>query len=121
MSRTLSALHTPTLWSGPCRSGPGGCPGRRTMIDGIDGLRRNHPAEPRKRGPRMPFTDEELTARIRQEIAVSPFTGEGPPKVLGAPEGGRCPDLQDPGTASDAGGPAAGAPAPGRSHREEGA
>ena len=25
----------------------------------------------------MPFTDEELTARIRQEIAVSPFTGEG--------------------------------------------
>ena len=39
--------------------------------------RQNHPVEPRKRGPRMPFTDEELTARIRQEIAVSPFTGEG--------------------------------------------
>ena len=78
--------------------------------------RQNHPVAPRKRGPRTPFIDEELTARIRQEIAAS-----RPPKVLGAPEGGRCPDLQDPGTASDAGGPAAGATAPGRSHREEGA
>ena len=39
--------------------------------------RQNHPVEPRKRGPRTPFTDEELTARIRQEIAASPFTGEG--------------------------------------------
>ena len=39
--------------------------------------RRNHPAEPRKRGPKTPFTDAELTGRIRQEIAASPFTGEG--------------------------------------------
>ena len=39
--------------------------------------RQNHPVEPRKRGPRMPFTDEELTARIRQEIAAPLFTGEG--------------------------------------------
>ena len=33
--------------------------------------RQNHPVEPRKRGPRTPFTDEELTARIRQEIVAS--------------------------------------------------
>ena len=39
--------------------------------------RRNHPGEPRKRGPKTPFTDAELTGRIRQEIAASPFTGEG--------------------------------------------
>ena len=39
--------------------------------------RRNHPAELRKRGPKTPFTDAELTGRIRQEIAASPFTGEG--------------------------------------------
>ena len=28
--------------------------------------RRNHPAEPRKRGPKTPFTDAELTGRIRE-------------------------------------------------------
>ena len=39
--------------------------------------RRNHPAEPRRRGPKTPFTDAELTGRIRPEIAASPFTGEG--------------------------------------------
>ena len=39
--------------------------------------RRNNPVEPRKRGPRTSFTDAELTDRIRHEIAVSPFTGEG--------------------------------------------
>ena len=39
--------------------------------------RRNNPVELRKRGPRTLLTDEELTERIRQEIAASPFTGEG--------------------------------------------
>ena len=39
--------------------------------------RRNNPVELRKRGPRTLFTDQELTERIRQEIAASPFTGEG--------------------------------------------
>ncbi len=38
--------------------------------------RRNHPAEPRKRGPKTPFTDAELTGRIRQEIAASRLLGK---------------------------------------------
>jgi transposase InsO family protein len=43
--------------------------------------RRTHPVEPRKRGPRTPYTDDELTERIREDIAASPFTGEGHRKV----------------------------------------
>lgn len=39
--------------------------------------RRDHPVEPQKRGPQTHFTDDELTERIRAEIAASPFTGEG--------------------------------------------
>ena len=38
---------------------------------------RNDPVEARKRGPKTAFSDTELTERIRQEIAASPFTGEG--------------------------------------------
>ena len=52
----------------------GECPGRRTMRSEVDGTT---PVEPRKRGPRRSCIDAELTGRIRHEIAVSPFTGEG--------------------------------------------
>ena len=40
------------------------------------------PAEPpRRRGPKTRFTDAQLTERIREEIASSPFSGEGHRKV----------------------------------------
>ena len=39
--------------------------------------RRHNPLEARKRGPKTAFSDRELTERLRQEIAASPFTGEG--------------------------------------------
>jgi putative transposase len=39
--------------------------------------RRNNPVELRKRGPKTSLSDTELTERIREEIAASPFTGEG--------------------------------------------
>ena len=35
------------------------------------------PAEPTKRGPKTAYTDEGLTAHIRQALATSPFLGEG--------------------------------------------
>ena len=41
----------------------------------------NHPVESRKRGPRTAWTDEVLTERIREQIAASPFSGEGHRKV----------------------------------------
>ena len=43
--------------------------------------RRAHPIEFRKRGPRTPWSDEALTERIREQIADSPFRGEGHRKV----------------------------------------
>ena len=43
--------------------------------------RLNHPVESRKRGPRTAWTDEVLTERIREQIAASPFSGEGHRKV----------------------------------------
>ena len=43
--------------------------------------RLNHPVESRKRGPRTAWTDEALTERIREQIAASPFSGEGHRKV----------------------------------------
>ena len=43
--------------------------------------RLNHPVESRKRGPRTAWTDEALTERIREQIAASPFRGEGHRKV----------------------------------------
>lgn len=43
--------------------------------------RRGDPPELRKRGPKTAYTDEELTERIRHEIAISPFTGEGHRKI----------------------------------------
>jgi len=39
------------------------------------------PAEPAKRGPKAAYTDEVLTAHIRQVLAASPFLGEGHRKV----------------------------------------
>ena len=48
--------------------GPGACPGRRTICNRLGGAIRS---------PKTAFTDKELTERIRQEIADSPFTGEG--------------------------------------------
>lgn len=38
-------------------------------------------AEPAKRGPKTSYTDEVLTAHIRQVLAASPFLGEGHRKV----------------------------------------
>ena len=43
--------------------------------------RLNHPVESRKRGHRTAWTDEVLTERIREQIAASPFSGEGHRKV----------------------------------------
>jgi putative transposase len=43
--------------------------------------RRHQPPTPQKRGPRAAWTDAELTARIRQSLASSPFLGEGHRKV----------------------------------------
>ena len=43
--------------------------------------RRAHPIEFRKRGPRTAWSDEALTERIREQIAASPFSGEGHRKV----------------------------------------
>ena len=43
--------------------------------------RRTHPVEYRKRGPRTAWSDEALTERIREQIAASPFRGEGHRKV----------------------------------------
>ena len=43
--------------------------------------RLNHPVESRKRGPRTAWTHEVLTERIREQIAASPFSGEGHRKV----------------------------------------
>jgi transposase InsO family protein len=43
--------------------------------------RRDDPPELRKRGPKTLYTDEELTGRIRHEIGISPFTGEGHRKL----------------------------------------
>lgn len=43
--------------------------------------RRAHPIESRKRGPRTAWSDEALTERIREQIAASPFRGEGHRKV----------------------------------------
>ena len=43
--------------------------------------RRAYPIESRKRGPRTPWSDEALTERIREQIATSPFRGEGHRKV----------------------------------------
>ena len=43
--------------------------------------RRTHPVESRKRGPRTAWTNEALTERIREQIAASPFSGEGHRKV----------------------------------------
>ena len=83
--------------------------------------RRNHPGEPRKRGPKTPFTDAELTGRIRQEIAASPFTGEGHRKFWGAAPGRRRPHLQGSGLAPDAGSSTSGAPTPGRTRCAQGA
>ena len=73
MSRTLSPSTHP-LYGLARVAAAWGLP-RSTYYARRD--RRNHPAEPRKRGPKTPFTDAELTGRIRQEIAASPFTGEG--------------------------------------------
>ena len=39
--------------------------------------RRHNMVEARKRGPKTAFIDKELTERIWQEIAASPFAGEG--------------------------------------------
>ena len=39
------------------------------------------PTEPAKRGPKTAYTDEVLTAHIRQVLAISPFLGEGHRKV----------------------------------------
>jgi transposase InsO family protein len=39
------------------------------------------PREPAKRGPKTAYTDEALTAQIRQVLAASPFVGEGHRKV----------------------------------------
>lgn len=39
------------------------------------------PREPVKRGPKAGYTDEALTAHIRQVLAASPFLGEGHRKV----------------------------------------
>jgi transposase InsO family protein len=39
------------------------------------------PREPAKRGPKTAYTDEALTAHIRQVLAASPFLGEGHRKV----------------------------------------
>ena len=43
--------------------------------------RQTHPIESRKRGPRTAWSDEALTERIREQIADSPFRGEGHRKV----------------------------------------
>ena len=43
--------------------------------------RRAYPIEFRKRGPRTPWSDEALSERIREQIAASPFRGEGHRKV----------------------------------------
>ena len=43
--------------------------------------RRAYPIEIRKRGPRTAWSDEALTERIREQIAASPFRGEGHRKV----------------------------------------
>ena len=43
--------------------------------------RRTHPVESGKRGPRTAWSDEALTERIREQIAASPFRGEGHRKV----------------------------------------
>ncbi len=43
--------------------------------------RRDHPTAAGKRGPKMRWTDAELTARIRTIIAESPFYGEGHRKI----------------------------------------
>ena len=67
--------------------------------------RRTHPVESRKRGPRTAWTDEALTERIREQIAASPFSGEGHRKVWGAPAGCGDPQLESPGAAPDAAGP----------------
>ena len=73
MSRTLSP-STQQLYGLARVAAAWGLP-RSTYYARRD--RWNHPAEPRKRGPKTPFTDAALTGRIRQEIAASPFTGEG--------------------------------------------
>jgi putative transposase len=39
------------------------------------------PEPPRRRGPRMPLSDEILTQAIRDDLAVSPWVGEGYRKV----------------------------------------
>ena len=41
------------------------------------GRRVSPPREPAKRGPKTLYTDEVLTAHIRQVLAASPFLGEG--------------------------------------------
>ena len=76
--------------------------------------RRNHPAEPRKRGPKTPFTDAELTGRIRQEIAASPFTGEGHRKFWARLRVAGVRTSKGSGLAPDAGSSTSGAPTPGR-------
>ncbi len=43
--------------------------------------RRLAPTAPRKRGPKTAWTDAELTERIREVLAASPFVGEGYRKV----------------------------------------
>jgi len=43
--------------------------------------RRAYPIEFRKRGPRTAWSDEALTERTREQIAASPFRGEGHRKV----------------------------------------
>ncbi len=43
--------------------------------------RRAYPIEFGKRGPRTPWSDEALSERIREQIAASPFRGEGHRKV----------------------------------------
>ena len=43
--------------------------------------RLSHPVASRKRGPRTAWTDEALTERVREQIAASPFHGEGHRKV----------------------------------------
>ena len=79
--------------------------------------RLNHPVESRKRGPRTAWTDEVLTERIREQIAASPFSGEGHRKVWARLRVAGDPQLESPGAAPDAAGPVTGAPAPSRARR----
>jgi putative transposase len=53
---------------------------RSTFYDGLS-RQTEPPTPPQKRGPKTPISDVELTAKIREVLAESPFTGEGHRKV----------------------------------------